>query len=74
MMHGYGFGMWGIGILGMIIFWGIAIAVLAWVVRSIASSKQERKEPTAIHILESRYAMGEINKKQFTSMKATLSE
>ena len=74
MMHGYGMGMWGMGFLGMLVFWGIAIAVFVWIARSLSSTKKQENEITATQILENRFAKGEITKKQFTAMKATLSE
>lgn len=75
MMHGYGFGLWGMGFWGMLLFWLVTIVVIVWIVRSvIAQNDGQKGSSSSLQILEERYAKGEINKKEFLSMKATLTE
>ncbi|MBI4447584.1 SHOCT domain-containing protein [Candidatus Woesearchaeota archaeon] len=67
-MGGYGmmgFGM-GFGFLFMILFWG---AVVWLVVTLINSAKSSNKEEYPLIILKKRYALGEINKKQYEKMR-----
>lgn len=75
MMHGYGFGLWGMGFWGMLLFWIVTIVVIVWIVRSVlAQNDGQKNSSSSLQILEERYAKGEINKKEFLSMKATLNE
>ena len=78
MMGGYGFPMMGwAGGLGMLLFWGLVIVGIVWLVRSTGQSRQQSadKGPAAeapLDILKRRYASGEINKEQFDEMKRNL--
>ncbi len=75
MMHGYGFGMWGMGFWWMLLFWVVTIGVILWIVRSVVAPKNRQQSGgSAMRILEERFAKGEINKKDYLSMKDTLSE
>ena len=56
------------GGLGMIIFWGIFIWFIVWLIRQ---NNNQQKE-SAIEITKKRYANGEITKKQFDEMKKDL--
>lgn len=75
MMHwGMDYG-WGIGFgwLFMIIFWGLIILGVAYLVRLISGGvKKEEKEVAAIEILKKRYAKGEITSDEFEKMKDDL--
>ena len=56
------------GGLGMLIFWGIVIVVVVWIVRTLfgpADKRSSEEEPGALEILEKRYARGEIDRDEF---------
>ena len=75
--HGYEFG-WGGMIFGglmMLVFWGGLIALIYWGVRSLVLSKNNppanvvEKTPSALEILDQRYARGEINRDEYAVIK-----
>lgn len=74
MMIGYG----GLGLLGpglMILFWvGIAV-LLVWAVRALMPSRVSTidREPSALEILQRRYARGEIGREEFEKVRKDLS-
>ncbi len=76
MMGGFG-GMWFMPIL-MILFWGLVIWGIVWLVRGaggccgVAHSDHAEHHDSAMDILKSRYARGEINKQEFEDKKRDL--
>ncbi len=71
------FGYWplgGFGFLMMILWWALIIAGIVVLVRWLSnqSSETNRKEKTALDILQERYAKGEIDKKEFEEKKKGL--
>ncbi len=60
------FGM-GFGFLSMIIFWGLIIWLIVWLVNRFS-----REHESASEILKKRLAKGEITKKQFDEMKKSI--
>lgn len=74
---GNGFG-WGIGMLGMALFWLLFAAALVWVIRAVwdrSTSWQGsgRQEATPLEILQRRYARGEIERPEFEEKRKDLS-
>jgi uncharacterized membrane protein len=63
------FGM-GIGLLYMVLFWGLIIWLIVWLINKYG--KQTGKTESAMEILKKRFARGEINKKRFEEMKKEL--
>ena len=55
----------------IIIFWIIVIAVIIWLLKERKLSNLFNKK-NAEEIIKERYAKGEINKKEFESMKKEL--
>jgi putative membrane protein len=72
--HG-GFGFWWLMPIGMIIFWGLIIWGIVALVRwnrhghQVMTSSSE----SALEILKTRYAKGEINKEEYEEKKKTIS-
>jgi putative membrane protein len=76
MMDGWGMG-WFAGIF-MILFWILVIVglvfLIKWLVQSTRDAQGGRSSSTsrAVHILEERYARGEIDKQEFQEKKRDL--
>jgi putative membrane protein len=77
--HDYGmgpgmmWGWWGIGFIFMIMFWGLIILGLIFLIRWLAGvTKTSKMEESALDILKKRYARGEINKEEFEQKKKDL--
>ena len=69
MMWGGAHGWW--GGLGMILFWGLIIAVAVFVFRMLTSNRVGETRD-AIDILKERYARGEIDEDEFQRRKQQL--
>jgi putative membrane protein len=66
-------GWWGMGWIFMIIFWGILIVGLIFLIRYlIGATKTGKGQESALDILKRRYALGEINKEEFEQKKKDL--
>ena len=76
MWNGMGFESWGWGggmWLGMVLFWGVIIALIVLLVRYLGSDVAARRgDKTPLHILKERYARGEIGKDEFEQKKRDL--
>lgn len=74
---GWGTGQWlGMGFM-MVIFWGLVIALVIWVMRSARSGRDSDAHssiPTqsADQILAQRFARGEIDEHEFTQRREAL--
>ena len=56
--------------LSMIVFWGIALALVIWAVRSFNHRPQGQQPPSAaLGVLEERFARGEISSEEFTQKR-----
>ncbi len=70
MMMGFGF----MGIVAMLLFWGLLIAGAVWLVRSIfpgsvkTEKSSEDRSMSSREILNQRYARGEITREQYKTM------
>ena len=72
----YDFGWWGMGLgmLIMIIFWVGLIALITWIVVKLVRSGQKPSAETPLEVAKTRYAKGEITKKEFEQLKKDLSK
>ena len=74
MMSGWGMG-W-MHMIFMIVFWGLVIVALVFLIKWLAGSTrgdiQRSGKPRALDILEERYARGEIDKTEFEEKKKDL--
>lgn len=74
---GLGFGMF--GLLFMLLFWVVLIALAIWLVSALFPGSNRRPTSGADHlqspreILDTRYARGEITREQYELMKQDLS-
>ena len=64
-----GYGMMGFGFIFMLLFWGVIIWLIIYLINTAQSNKRDED---ALTTLKKRYAKGEINKKQFEEMKKEL--
>jgi putative membrane protein len=80
-MMGFGMGFGLLGLLFMLLFWGVLILFAVWVVRAIFSGHTNnntsmtppRQGSDAKDILAQRYARGEITREQYEVMKQDIS-
>jgi len=70
MGNGFGFG-FGIPGLGMIVFWGLIILLVVWLVRLFAAGKGG-SDKSARQILDERFARGEVDREQYEQRKRLL--
>jgi putative membrane protein len=74
--YGMGPGMmwgWGMGWILMIIFWGLVVVGLIFLIRYlIGATRGTNGKESALDILKKRYARGEINKEEFEQKKKDL--
>lgn len=80
MMGYYGDTWFGMGTFGwffMILFWGALIWFIIWLLRQEDTRhhhmEYRRQEKSAIEILDTRFAKGEIDKKEYADMKKEIS-
>lgn len=72
MMNGYGMmGGWGIGPLFMLLILGLLIAFIVMVIKFLTGNSRSAT-PSAIEILEERFARGEIDETEFQNREKQL--
>jgi len=78
MMGGWGWGMGLLGGLGMLLFWGLIIGLVVWLVVTLTRSGQSgtsrsTQPETALETLRRRLAVGEITAQEFDTLRQKLS-
>ena len=65
------FGVWGMVIPGLlnVLFWGVIIALIIWIIIKINKNNTLTTKQTPIDIAKERYARGEITKEQLKQIK-----
>ena len=63
----------GFGTIWMILFWGVIIALIIWVVKRLTKNTDSNNKKNPLDIAKERYARGEITKEEFEEIKKTLS-
>lgn len=75
MMWGPGWNNWWAGLLMMAVFWGVLVAIVFFLLRSL-SSRSDRdgnaRPSEARAILEERFARGEISEEEFEKRRQVL--
>ncbi|GAA5174598.1 SHOCT domain-containing protein [Modicisalibacter zincidurans] len=74
-MGRYGWGHMLFGGLMMVLFWGIVIALIILLVRSLTRGRgvpPSQQRPTALNILQERYARGEIDREEYEQCRRDL--
>jgi putative membrane protein len=68
-------GMWGWGLLWMLLFWGLVIAGIVWLVRTAADGRDRgRRLDTARTVLDERLARGEMSVEEYEERRRVLSD
>ncbi len=71
----YGFGLWWILGMGMmVLFWIAIILLVVWVVRSLFPRERRSGHDQALEMLRQRYAKGEISAAEYEQARARLEE
>ena len=71
----YGFGIWWILGMGMmVLFWIAIILLVIWVVRSLFPRQMRSGRDQALETLQQRYAAGSINAAEYEQARARLEE
>jgi putative membrane protein len=71
-MEGMGWGWFGLGLLHMVVFWGLVIAALAGLLGWLGRGKRDESRP--LDIAKARYARGELTREQFEQLKRELAD
>lgn len=71
-LEGMGWGWIGVGLVHMVLFWGLVILAFAALLRWLGSGAPG--EACAIDILKARYAKGELTREQFEQLKRELGD
>jgi putative membrane protein len=72
-MGDWGAGWWILMALMMVAFWGLAIAGVVWLVRTLASERHGHDRESPLEVLDHRLASGEITPEEYRERRATLS-
>ena len=77
MMGGWGWGMGLLGGLGMLLFWGLIIGLVVWLIVTLTRSGQSgasrgTQPDTALETLRRRLAAGEITPQEFDALRQKL--
>lgn len=69
----WGGGWWIVMVLGMVIFWGLVIVGIVWLVRELSGShRHAHHEPDALAVLDRRLADGSISPDEYRERRAIL--
>ena len=71
-MHDWGGGWWVVMLLGMLLFWGLVIAGIVWVVRTGAGSTSANGQKGARDLLDERLAAGDISVEEYERRRDVL--
>ncbi len=72
-MGDWGAGWWILMAFLMVVFWGLVVVGVVWLVRSLADSARGPRQANALEVLDHRLASGEITPEEYRERRATLS-
>ncbi len=73
----WGVGNWLVMGVGMLVFWGLVVAGIAWLIRTTSIRRGEGAPsvpPSARDVLDARYARGEIGDDEYRTRRDTLAQ
>jgi len=70
----FGHGLWFMGWLFPLLFWGGIAYLIYSVIKALFSNKTERQHDSALELLRKRFAAGEISEQEYTAQKIVLNE
>ncbi len=73
-LEGMGWGWIGLGLVHMLLFWGLVILGLVAIVKWLSAGAAPFDATRAIDILKARYARGDLTREQFDQMRRDLGE
>jgi putative membrane protein len=74
-MGNWGAGGWIAMALMMVVFWGLVIGGIVWLVRSLSDRGPGRhREPSALELLDRRLAMGELSVQEYEERRRILAK
>ena len=71
-MGDWGAGWWILMAAMMVVFWGLVILGIVWVIRSLAPGHQQQHPASALDVLDQRLASGEITPKEYRERRDLL--
>lgn len=71
-MHDVGGGWWVVMVLGMLIFWGLVIAAVVWLVRELSGRRPAPQSERPLDVLQRRLAEGDISVEEFERRRQIL--
>ncbi len=71
-MHDVGAGWWIVMMLGMLIFWGLVIAGVVWLVRELPGRRADRESERPLDVLQRRLAEGDISVEEYERRREIL--
>ena len=72
-MHDGGGGWWVVMMLGMLLFWGLVIAGIVWIVRASAGPRPADGAKSAREVLDERLAAGDLSVEEYERRRDLLS-
>jgi putative membrane protein len=71
-MHDSGAGWWIVMMLGMLIFWGLVIAGVVWLVRELSGRRPDQGSERPLDVLQRRLAEGDISVEEYERRREIL--
>ena len=68
----FGGGSWGGLGIGMVLVWGVILAIIVLLVRGVAGRSPTSVDKTPLQLLKERYARGDIGREEFEQKKRDL--
>lgn len=73
-MGSWGAGWWVVMVLMMVLFWGLVIVGVVWLVRSLSERQHGSHRPDPTEVLDHRFASGEISVEEYRERRELLNK